>query len=162
MGINAAIGEKHLAVIDGLIASESSRVTVRAEVRSLLEGQLELCKAVDILGEATPRISDALVSFGERLSSRVITAVMTAEGLPVRQFDSNHYIVTDIVFQNADPLWDETEDRIAKGLLPELEAGITPVITGFIGATPDGTLTTLGTWRQRFQRGNLRGVSRQR
>ena len=142
--INANIADKHHAVIDALIASQSDRDVIRAEVDELLRGHLELCEAVSILGEATPRISDALVSYGERLSSRVIAAVMAAEGLWVKQVDSNDFIVTDNVFQNADPLWDETEARITDGLLPELSQGVTPIITGFIGATPDGTLTTLG------------------
>ena len=142
--INANIAERHRAVIDALISSQSDDDAIRAEVDDLLRGHLELCDAVSILGEATPRISDALVSYGERLSSRVIAAVMIAEGLLVKQVDSNDFIVTDNVFQNADPLWDETESRIAGGLLPELEKGVTPIITGFIGATPDGTLTTLG------------------
>ena len=142
--INASIAQKHHAVLDTLIASPSGRDAIRSEVDDLLRGHLELCEAVSILGEATPRISDALVSFGERLSSRVIAAVMAAEGLLVKQVDSNDFIVTDNVFQNADPLWDETEARIVDGLLPELSKGVAPIITGFIGATPDGTLTTLG------------------
>ncbi len=142
--INASIAQKHHDAIDSLIASQSGREAIGAEVNELLRGHLELCEAVSILGEATPRISDALVSYGERLSSRVIAAVMAAEGLLVKQVDSNDFIVTDNVFQNADPLWDETEARIADGLLPELKRGVTPIITGFIGATPDGTLTTLG------------------
>ncbi|MCY3864052.1 MAG: aspartate kinase [Chloroflexi bacterium] len=142
--INTKIADKHHAVIDALIASQSARDAIRAEVDDLLRGHLELCEAASILGEATPRISDALVSYGERLSSRVIAAVMAYEGLLVKQVDSNDFIVTNNVFQNADPLWDETEARIADGLLPELNQGVTPIITGFIGATPDGTLTTLG------------------
>ena len=142
--INAAIAEKHHAVIDALIAAESARDATRSQVDELLKGQLELCEAVRILGEATPRISDALVSYGERLSSRVIAAVLAAEGLRAQQVDSSEFIVTDNVFQNADPLWNETESRIVDRLLPEVEKGVTPIITGFIGATPDGTLTTLG------------------
>ncbi|MDE2853611.1 MAG: aspartate kinase [Chloroflexota bacterium] len=144
LAINAAIGDRHLAVIDALIDERMPRDAIRHTVAELLRQHRELCEAVSILGEASPRISDALVSFGERLSSRVLTAVMAAEGLPVKQFDSNRYIITDNDFQNADPLWEETESRITGGLLPETKAGITPVITGFIGATPDGTLTTLG------------------
>jgi len=142
--INLAIAEKHHAVIDALIATPSDRATIRAQVDDLLRGHSELCEAVSILGEATPRITDALVSFGERLSSRVIAAALTVNEIPVKQVDSNDFIVTDNRFQNADPLWDETESRIVDGLLPELAEGVTPVITGFIGATPDGTLTTLG------------------
>ncbi len=142
--INATIAEKHHAVIDALIPAPAERSAIAAEVDALLSGHLELCEAVRILGEASPRISDALVSFGERLSSRVIAAALKAGGVPARQFDSSDYIITDNVFQNAEPLWDETAARIAEGLRPVLDGGITPVVTGFIGATPDGTLTTLG------------------
>ena len=142
--INATIRDKHQAVIDALIPAAGARDAIAAEVNKLLTRHLELCEAVRILGEATPRISDALVSYGERLSSRVIAAVMQFNGLPVQQFDSDEFIVTNSAFQNADPLWDETEARIAAGLAPVLEGGRTPIITGFIGATPDGTLTTLG------------------
>ena len=144
LSINAEIRVKHRAVIEELIANESQRSSVEREVDQLLEAHLKLCEAVRILGEATPRICDSIVSFGERLSCRVIAAAMQSAGLPVKQFDSSQFVITDSNFQNADPLWDETESRISEQLLPELQAGVTPIITGFIGATPDGTLTTLG------------------
>ncbi len=143
-GINAALREKHEAAVKQLISAPDERDAALAEVQRLLAEHLELCEAVKILGEATPRISDSLVSFGERLSSRVITAAMRAQGIGAVQFDSSRFVVTDNAFQQAEPLWDETETRIKTGFLPQLEAGVTPVITGFIGATPDGTLTTLG------------------
>ena len=142
--VNSAIRAQHFAVIKELIGSESQRLAVADELDQLLEAHLELCEAIRILGEATPRICDSIVSFGERLSSRLITAVMLARGLPVKQFDSSRFVITDSNFQDADPLWDETESRIGEQILPELRAGVTPIITGFIGATPDGTLTTLG------------------
>ena len=142
--VNTAIRAQHFAVIEELIGSESQRLAVADELDQLLEAHLELCEAIRILGEATPRICDSIVSFGERLSSRLITAVMLEKGLPVKQFDSSRFVITDSNFQDADPLWDETESRIGEQILPELRAGVTPIITGFIGATPDGTLTTLG------------------
>ncbi|MCY3779151.1 MAG: aspartate kinase [Chloroflexi bacterium] len=144
LAINDGIRQKHESVIDALIESQHDRSVINAEVGELLQSHLELCEAVHILGEVTPRISDALVSFGERLSSRVIAAVMRAKAMPVRQIDSAAYIITDNQFGDADPIWNETEARIAGELRPELGAGPTPVITGFIGATPDGTITTLG------------------
>lgn len=142
--INETVRRKHEDVIDALVESPQNRTVIRAEIEQLLQSHLELCEAVTILGEVTPRISDALVSFGERLSSRVIAAAMQARGLPVKQYDSNAFIVTDNRFGDADPIWEQTEARIAGNLQPELDAGVTPIITGFIGATPDGTITTLG------------------
>ncbi len=144
LAINDAVRQKHDRVIEGLIESQQDRLLIDAEVEELLRSHLELCEAVVILGEVTPRISDALVSFGERLSSRVIAAVMRAQALPVRQLDSDAYIVTDNQFGDADPIWNETEARIVGQLQPQLDSDFTPIITGFIGATPDGTMTTLG------------------
>ncbi len=142
--VNHRLREKHEAVISALIASPAARQAISEQVHELLGGHLELCDAVQILGEATPRILDALVSFGERLSSRVIAAILSTQGLPAGQYDASRYIITDNNFQDADPLWNETESRITNALLPEINQGIIPIITGFIGATPDGSLTTLG------------------
>ncbi len=142
--INDALRAKHEAAVADLIASERAREAILAEIDELLIAHIELCEAVRILGEVTPRITDALVSFGERLSSRVIAAAMQDAGLPAKQVDSQGLIVTDNQFQRADPLWEATEARINNGLRSDLAAGFTPVITGFIGATPDGTITTLG------------------
>ena len=141
---NEIIREKHEAVIEELIADETQAKEIRAQVGQMLQAHLDLCDAIRILGEATPRICDSIVSFGERLSSRVISAVMQANGLPVRQYDSSQFIITDSNFQDADPLWDNTGARITEGLRPVVGGGITPLITGFIGATADGNITTLG------------------
>ena len=142
--INTQIRSRHEAVIDSLIESAESRAAIGRQTDELLRGHLELCEAVHILGETSARISDAAVSFGERLSSRVIAAVMQDEGLRARQYDSSDYIITDSSFQNAEPLWEATEARIAAGMKADMEAGITPIVTGFIGAAPDGSFTTLG------------------
>ena len=142
--INRALHDQHVAVVNSLIDSPADRDRILEEVGDLLRGHRELCDAVAILGEATPRIADAVVSYGERLSSRILTAVMVARGLRAKQFDSSRFVITDSDYQDADPLWEETEARIVEGLLPQLTDGITPIITGYIGATPDGTTTTLG------------------
>lgn len=142
--ISETLRDKHHAAIGELVENTEQRATTLTEVNVLLQAHLELCDAVGVLGEATPEISDAIVSFGERLSSRIITAAMTSSDIRARQYDSSQFIVTDSNYQDADPLWDETSARIGELLRPDLEDGITPVITGFIGSTTDGNLTTLG------------------
>ncbi|MYD39970.1 MAG: aspartate kinase [Chloroflexi bacterium] len=143
-GINAELLARHEAVINQLVASPAAREEALEPLRDLLRQQLELCDAVRILGEASPRITDAIVSFGERLSSRVIAAALRERGVDALQVDSHTCIVTDNNFQQAEPLWAETEARLRRQLLPAYEAGRALIITGFIGATPDGTVTTLG------------------
>jgi bifunctional aspartokinase / homoserine dehydrogenase 1 len=113
-------------------------------VNRLLDQYLELCHAIRILGEVTPRMQDAIVSFGERLSIQIVTAALRRRGVQAQALDAARLLITDNTYQNAIPLWEETEARIQKQLIPLLDEGVTPVITGFIGSTPDGIYTTLG------------------
>lgn len=142
--INEEIQQKHQEVIVTLIKSTDEQDAILTEVNRLLQSHMELCEAVNILHEATPRILDSIVSFGERLSSRVIASILRNQGINAQQYDSSNFIITDNNYQDAEPLWDATENKIAQGLLPDIESGVTPIITGFIGSTPDGAITTLG------------------
>ncbi|PJF46222.1 MAG: aspartate kinase, partial [Candidatus Thermofonsia Clade 3 bacterium] len=53
-------------------------------------------------------------------------------------------IVTDNAFGGAAPITHLTEARCRERLLPLVEIGVVPVVTGFIGATVEGVPTTLG------------------
>ena len=88
--INNVLRAKHEDAVEALITDERARAAILAELETLLAAHIELCEAVRILGEMTPRITDAIVSFGERLSSRLIAAAMQDAGLPVKQVDSQH------------------------------------------------------------------------
>lgn len=138
------IRHKHEEVIHDLIRPGVARQNILQEVADMLQQHVELCDAINILGEATPRIRDTAVSFGERLSSRVIAAVLQEQGINAQQFDSGQFLITDDGYQNAEPIWDETEKRVQQQLKPLIDNGVTPIITGFLGATPDGSTTTLG------------------
>ncbi len=138
------IRDKHEDAIHQHIAPSERRNAVLSDIHTMLQHQQELCEAINILEEATPRISDAVVSLGERMSARMVAAILEERGIRSLAFDAGLFVVTNAQYQNAEPLWDITEQRIREKLTPVLEAGITPVITGFIGATPDGSVTTLG------------------
>lgn len=136
--------DRHEETLCRLLPANSAREKAIAQVNALLDEYVQVCQAINILGELTPRITDAIVSFGERLSSRVIAAAMRERGINALHYDASEYLITDDHFQNATPLWDETRARIQQRLMPVLDQGITPVLTGFIGATLDGAVTTLG------------------
>lgn len=136
--------DRHVEVANLLMSPGKDREAVIADIAALLKQHVELCEAVNILGEATPRIIDSVVSFGERLSSRVIAGVMRQQGIKAVAYDAGQFLVTDDHYGSANPLWQETQSRVNGYLLPALERGETPVITGFIGATRDGHFTTLG------------------
>lgn len=136
--------EKHEDAVNILVPPGKLREKVLAQVNGLLSEYTEICHAVSILGENTARISDAIVAYGERLSSRVVAAALKSHGVESTAYDAGDFIITDERHQNATPIWDETQSRVESKLLPALEAGSTPVITGFIGATRKGAITTLG------------------
>ncbi len=136
--------DRHAEALHLLTVPGSDRDGVLTEIDRLLAQHVELCNAVNTLGEATPRISDAVISFGERMSSRIVAAALRQQGIKAKAFDAGEFIVTDENFGGAAPLWDVTEARIREKLLPLLDQGVVPVITGFIAATRAGHTTTLG------------------
>jgi aspartate kinase len=89
-------------------------------------------------------LKDAIVSYGEQLSSRLLAEVLKAKGVNARHLDSRRLIVTDDEYGAAHPIWDETENLIKLELEPAVEAGEVPVMGGFIAASRGGETTTLG------------------
>lgn len=144
LSLSQRIRDRHEEVANLLLPPGPAREALLEDIHALLNHHVELCEAIKILGEASPRITDAIVSFGERLSSRLVAAILRHRGALAEAYDAGQFIITNSHYQNAEPLWPETESRIRQRLAPILAQGIIPVITGFIGATPDGTFTTLG------------------
>jgi aspartate kinase len=103
----------------------------------------ELVKGLAVLGELTPRSIDAISSYGERLSSYIVSLAFAHFGMPAAHIDARRVIVTDHRHTQAAPLCPETYARLAAIVAPLAEKKIV-VMGGFIGATEDGVTTTLG------------------
>lgn len=144
ISISNDIRDKHEDAINQLIRAGALRESILGRLNAMIDNYVELCNAINILGEATPRIRDSIVSFGERLSSRLVAAVLQERGINGQAFDGSQFLITNDIHQDADPIWDITEANITGNLKPLIEDGVVPIITGFIGATPDGSITTLG------------------
>ncbi len=102
----------------------------------------ELLRAKDASNHKS--IQDAVVSFGEILSSTLTAAVLSQRGVEARQVDARRCIITDEEHTCATPLLDETFARTENELRPLVKNGVVPVLGGFIGATLQGVTTTLG------------------
>jgi aspartate kinase len=89
-------------------------------------------------------LQDAVVSFGEMLSSALLAAVLRQQGIDARQVDARRCIVTNDAHTSAAPLLAETFAHTQNELRPLLESGVVPVLGGFIGSTVHGVTTTLG------------------
>ena len=136
--------QAHLEVIDGLLSPEGERQAVLAETNQFVDRFEDLCRAVLVLGELTPRALDAISAMGEQMSVRILAAFLRQEGIPAEAIDASELILTDANFQAATPRLQETAKLTAQRLLPAQARGTTPVVTGFMGATGDGAITTLG------------------
>ncbi|NPA93640.1 MAG: aspartate kinase, monofunctional class [Chloroflexi bacterium] len=138
-----AIYAAHQAIAAALLPPERRAAALDA-VRQRVETFRRLVEAIAVLGEVTPRAYDAVASLGERMSAPLLAAVLEAQGVPAQAVDAAELIVTDATFQNARPDLEASTPKMRAVLEPLLEQGITPVVTGFIGATSDGVTTTLG------------------
>jgi aspartate kinase len=103
----------------------------------------ELVKGLAILGELTPRSIDAISSYGERLSSYIVSLAFRHFGMETAHVDSRRVIITDRRHTQALPLFAETYSRLEKTIPPLAQSHVV-VMGGFIGATEDGVTTTLG------------------
>jgi len=127
------------------VASDVKRgIVVLEQIEHLLDNFTNLCKSIAVLGELTPRGLDVVSSFGERMSVGIVAEALRKEGVRAEAIESTELVITDHNFGNASPRMDLTRQKCRERLLPLLDKGIVPVVTGFIGATEEGVITTLG------------------
>ncbi|HVW08988.1 MAG TPA: lysine-sensitive aspartokinase 3 [Bryobacteraceae bacterium] len=119
----------------------------RAELDRILDDQFqemtELVKGLAVLGELTPRSIDAISSYGERLSSYIVSLAFEHFGVPSIHVDSRSVIVTDNRHTQAAPILADTYNRLASTVAPLAQQRVV-VMGGFIGSTLEGVTTTLG------------------
>ena len=142
--------DQHLTLAETLITDDEARKFLLARLNELCDEHQQICDAVRILGEATPRIRASAMSFGERLSAPILAALLRQMGLRARALATNvddgepALVLTDDAYLGANPIWEATAARVREVLLPMLAEGEIPILTGFIGANSLGHTTTLG------------------
>ena len=135
----------HLIVARSLAVKGAQRRELLASIEGLLHDLERTVDGVAQLRELTPRSRDYLLSLGERLSAPLMVAALRANGLKARSFSGTEAgITTDDHFGEARPLTEVSFHQIRLRIEPVLARGEVPVVTGFIGGTVDGTITTLG------------------
>jgi len=140
----STLREKHFSAADALIKDEKLRDETKAEINALIISLVDLCKAIAVLGEASPRAMDAVASLGERMSLRLLGAVVNDAGVKAKAIESSEFVITNAHYQNAHPDFKATTEKTRGLLNPLMDDNIIPITTGFIGATPEGVITTLG------------------
>jgi bifunctional aspartokinase / homoserine dehydrogenase 1 len=136
--------ERHRVAVRGLIASVPLRSRIQQEIEEVFQEGERLCQGTALLRELTLRVRDSISSLGERLSAPLVAAALKECGTASQAIEATELIQTDSCHGAADPCMDATRQRCQERLLPLLKTGVVPVVTGFIGATAEGVLTTLG------------------
>jgi aspartokinase/homoserine dehydrogenase 1 len=135
---------KHRETIETLISGGEQRRELLDEIDALIDRAANYCRGCALLGELSPRALDVIAGSGERMSARIVAAVLREMGHRGVAFDATDLIVTDEVHGGARPIAKLTREKTQAALLPSLEAGVIPVVTGYIAATAKGVPTTLG------------------
>jgi aspartate kinase len=138
-----AILHLHLAVLEDFQLPEEKHLRVSRGLLSLGRDLLYEAASPERAG-AIAEHCDRLASFGERFSARLFAAALEKSGVPAVPVSASDFVVTCDTFRNASPQLSETRRLGRAILLPLLKQRLVPVVTGFIGATRDGRITTLG------------------
>jgi aspartate kinase len=139
-----AIQQGHFETITNLLSEGDSRTELLLQIDKYIHELRTYCRSIQVMGEVTPRGIDTIAPLGERMNALLFSALLNQNKLTSQAVDATELIVTDNNFTNASPLMKLTRERVQKNLMPLLERGITPVVTGFVGATENGITTTLG------------------
>ncbi|MGQ9593447.1 MAG: aspartate kinase [Anaerolineae bacterium] len=139
-----SLQEKHTEVLSRLVAEGPLQRETSARLQGLLTQASGWFEEIQAAAKLAPQMLDLVGSLGERLSTPLLVALLRSRGCPAEAVEATEIIVTDDNFRSANPFMAETEARARERLLPLVREGTVPVVTGFLGATPDGRITTLG------------------
>jgi aspartate kinase len=138
------IQNQHLEVVNALVSDPTEKQNLMVVLQKRLDELSSYCQSIQVLGEVTPRGMDVISSLGERINAQIIAAVLRNNGTPAQAVEASECIITDRTFQNAAPDMQHSRKKIQSTLSPLFQQNLVPVVTGFLAATPEGVITTLG------------------
>lgn len=134
------IRQKHLETANALGIGEQ----FEEKSRALFQDMQNLIRGIGLIREFSERSTAYLLSFGERLSTRLLVLFLIKKGLPAEQFDSNFIKTRGQNFTEDEVQWDETKNAVKAHLEPCIKRKGIPVVTGFFGTNQPGAISLLG------------------
>jgi aspartate kinase len=144
LAISSRLRARHRDTAAELVKHKAASAALIRLIDEKFDGLDEILRGLAAILELTPRISALIVSYGERLSSRMVTAAFRERGIDAAHVDAREVIITDSEFQKAAPLDYLIEKRAPEKLMPLVAQGKVPVMGGFIASNEAGLTTTLG------------------
>jgi bifunctional aspartokinase / homoserine dehydrogenase 1 len=143
-GLFDSLRKQHDEALALLLRSDARRAMLTQSTERIFGEGERLCEGTSLLRELTPRTLDSLSSLGERLAAPIVAGALGEVGVDSEPVEATELIVTDSYHGGAEPIMEPTRELSQSRLRNLLDQGIVPVVTGFIGATRQGVLTTLG------------------
>jgi bifunctional aspartokinase / homoserine dehydrogenase 1 len=134
------VEERHMNAVKGLI-DVRNQSSVIAKIKGLFNELEDLLRGISLIRELSARTHDLLVSFGERLSTTIVTETLKSRGVDAEMLDARKVVKTNDHFGYADVNFELTNELIQKHFSA---TNSLQCITGFIGSTIDNVTTTLG------------------
>jgi aspartate kinase len=135
----------HIKIAEGAILDKKLKSEALVTIKKIISELEDVLDGIVLLGEVTVKSLDYVISFGERLSTPIVSFALQDIGIksePLTGKDAG--LLTDSNFGEARPLMDTTKLRVSHKLEPMLKQDMVPVVTGFIGADQYGNITTIG------------------
>ena len=144
LAITSRLRVRHRDAAIALVKKQADCVELLSFIDQKFDSLDEVLCGLSAILELTPRISDLIVSYGERVSSRIVASAFREQGIDASYVDAREIIITDSSFQKAIPRDELIEKKATEKLLPLITEDKVPVIGGFIAANEAGITTTLG------------------
>ena len=136
------IAKRHLDVLEKAVKQTRFALDASSYITEILEDLSVFLKAIGVVGELTPRSYDIVLAVGEKLSARILTAVLEDRGYPA-EFISLDQVIVGEFGADSENYWPKVQDFF-KSRLQNVREGAVPVLTGFFGPTPNGILKSVG------------------
>jgi len=140
----ASLRRRHAAAARWMVPSGAARRRLMAETDRSFREVDALANVPHFARELSARALDHLLARGEELAARLFASGLAARGVASEMVDAVELIATDGRPGQASPDLAETDRRVRERLRPLLRRGVVPVVPGFLGAAPDGSVVTLG------------------
>jgi aspartate kinase len=144
LAISSRLRSRHRDTAATLVTAPAAIAPLHHLIDQKFDSLDEMLRGLSALLELSPRISDRIVSYGERISSSIVAAAFSELGIDAVHVDARQIIITDSQFQKAVPIDSAIELRAQEKLLPLTAEGKVPVMGGFIASNEAGITTTLG------------------
>lgn len=138
------IHEYHLSLAQELSLNDNLLEEYNQTIDRYRNELEEFMTGASLVHNLSSKSIDRVLPYGECYASLLVAYYLNTIGVTAAMQDSRQFIITSADHTRAKPLLDVSKEKIRAALIPGMEKGEVPVIQGYVGATEDGTVTTLG------------------